>query len=91
VANSTRFRVKWQGLGDIAIKQNIPGFAISSAMSGYWTTTPGLESFDKILCYKQVGMLTSLTQVLMSADLAAIAVPAVDASQNPAMSPGVDR
>jgi hypothetical protein len=36
-------------------------------------------------------MLTSLTQVLMSADLAAIAVPAVDASQNPAMSPGVDR
>jgi hypothetical protein len=81
----------WQGLGDIAIKQNIPGFAISSAMSGYWTTTPGLESFDKILCYKQVGMLTSLTQVLMGADLAAIAVPAVEASQNPAMSPGVDR
>jgi len=63
----------WAGLGDVAVKHNIPGFAISSGMSGYWTTTP------------------SLTQTLMNAELADIAVPVVDPKKNPAMSPGVRR
>jgi hypothetical protein len=81
----------WQGLGDFAIKHNVPGFAISSAMSGYWTTTPGIESFDKTLCYKQVGVLIALTQGLMDVDLDDIAVPFVDPAVNPALSPGVAR
>jgi hypothetical protein len=81
----------WQGLGDFAIKQNVPGYAISSAMSGYWTTTAGLESFDKGLCYKQIGVLVALTDALMNVDLDAISVPFVDPAANPAMSPGVDR
>ncbi len=81
----------WAGLGDVAIKYNKPGFAISSAMSGYWTTTPGIESFDAGLCYQQIGLLVSLTQVLMEASLVDIAVPLVDPGGNPAMSPGVRR
>ena len=81
----------WAGLGDVAIKHNKPGFAISSAMSGYWTTTPGIESFDARLCRQQIDLLVSLTQVLMQASLADIAVPFVDPGSNPAMSPGVRR
>jgi hypothetical protein len=81
----------WAGLGDVAIKRNKPGFAISSAMSGYWTTTPGIESFDAGLCHRQIGLLVTLTQVLMEADLADIAVPFIDPAGNPAMSPGVRR
>jgi hypothetical protein len=81
----------WQGLGDFAIKHNVPGFAISSGMSGYWTTTPGLESFDVALCYKQVAVLVSLTEALMNIDLEEIAVPIMDPALNPALSPGVDR
>jgi hypothetical protein len=60
-------------------------------MSGYWTTTPGIESFDAELCHQQIGLLVSLTQVLMEASLADIAVPLVDPGSNPAMSPGVRR
>ncbi len=81
----------WAGLGDIAVKLNIPGFATSSGMSGYWTTTPGLESFDKALCAKQIGALVALTGALMSADLAEIAVAGIDPAENPALSPGVAR
>ena len=81
----------WAGLGDVAVKHNIPGFAISSGMSGYWTTTPGIESFDAELCRRQIGVLVSLTQTLMDADLEDIAVPVVDPAKNPAMSPGVRR
>jgi len=81
----------WQGLGDFAIKHNVPGFAISSAMSGYWTTTPGIESFDEALCYQQIGVLVALTQALMDVDLDDVAVPVVDPAANPALSPGVDR
>jgi len=81
----------WAGLGDVAIKYNIPGFAISSGMSGYWTTTPGLESFDKELCFRQIGALAQLTDALMKADLAEIAVPVVDPTENLALSPGTPR
>jgi hypothetical protein len=81
----------WAGLGDFAIKHNKPGYAISSGMSGYWTTTTGIESFDVELCRRQVGVLISLTQALMDAGLADIAVPVVDVKKNPAMSPGVRR
>lgn len=88
---SRRGQGMWAGLGDIAIKLNIPGLAISSGMSGYWTTTPGLESFDQELCFRQVAALVSMTGALLRADLAEIAVPRVDPAKNPAMSPGVPR
>ena len=81
----------WAGLGDFAIKHNVPGFAISSGMSGYWTTTPGLESFDKKLCARQVGVMVSLTQALLDADLNEIGVEITDPAINPALSPGVAR
>ena len=81
----------WAGLGDVAIKYNMPGFAISSGMSGYWTTTPGLESFDKELGFRQIGALTELAGALMTADLKDIAVPAVDPAENLALSPGTPR
>ena len=81
----------WAGLGDVAIKHNTPGYAISSGMSGYWTTTPGIESFDAEHCRRQIGVLISLTQALMDADLESIEVPVVDPAKNPAMSPGVRR
>jgi len=60
-------------------------------MSGYWTTTPGLESFDKELCFRQIGALAQLTDALMKADLAEIAVPVVDPTENLALSPGTPR
>lgn len=81
----------WAGLGDVAIHYNIPGFAISSGMSGYWTTTPGLESFDKDLCRRQVAALVQLTDALMHADLSEIEVPVVDPGRNRALSPGTPR
>ena len=81
----------WAGLGDFAIKYNKPGFAHSSGMSGYWTTTAGIESFDAELARRQIGVLIQLTAQLMSADLDDIAVPVVDPKKNPAMSPGTRR
>jgi len=81
----------WAGLGDFAIKHNVPGFAISSGMSGYWTTTPGIESFDEALCARQIGVLVSLTGALMDADLDEISVAYIDPGENPALSPGVAR
>jgi hypothetical protein len=81
----------WAGLGDVAIKYNMPGFAISSGMSGYWTTTPGLESFDKDLCLRQVAALVQLTDALMNVELSKIAVPVVDPGRNRALSPGTPR
>jgi hypothetical protein len=81
----------WAGLGDFAIKHNVPGFAISSGMSGYWTTTPGLESFDKKLCARQVGVMVALTQALLDADLDEIGIEITDPAINPALSPGVAR
>lgn len=81
----------WAGLGDFAIKHNRPGFAISSAMSGYWTTTTGIESYDNDLARRQIGLLAIFTNALMNADLDEIAVPSVDPAKNPAMSPGTRR
>ena len=81
----------WAGLGDIAIKMNMPGFALSSAMSGYWSTEPGIESFDAELFSKQLGALVMMTTLLMDADPGEIAIQSQDPSTNPALSPGVPR
>jgi hypothetical protein len=67
---------QWMGLGDIALKRNIPGFGTSTDMSAYWSTAPGIESFDSELARRQVAMLAWLTAGLMTAELDDIAVPA---------------
>lgn len=66
----------WAGLGDVAVKRNIPGYGTSTDMSAYWSTVPGLESFDSALARRQIGVLTRLTALLMQAERAEIAVAA---------------
>jgi hypothetical protein len=65
---------QWMGLGEVAQKRVIPGFGTSTDMSIYWSTVPGIESFDAGLARRQIGVLTRLTAELLRADLAAMAV-----------------
>jgi hypothetical protein len=69
----TRGQGQWVGLGDVAVKRHIAGYAISTDMSAYWSTTPGIESFDRDLCWRQLATLARLTTVLLTADLPTIA------------------
>jgi hypothetical protein len=71
----SRGQGQWMGLGDVAWKRGIPGFGTSTDMSAYWSTAPGLESFDSDLARRQIVMLAQLTAELMTAELADIAVP----------------
>ena len=64
---------QWIGLGDVAVKRKIPGFGTSTDMSAYWSTTPGIESFDRELCRRQIGVLVRLTRQLMQGELAEMA------------------
>lgn len=66
---------QWAGLGDVALKRHIPGFGTSTDMGAYWSTAPGIESFDAELCFRQTAVLVRLTDLLMSSELADIAVP----------------
>jgi hypothetical protein len=43
-------------------------------MTAYWSTVPGIESFDAELCRGQVAILVRLAQGLMNASLPEIAV-----------------
>lgn len=71
----SRGQGQWAGLGDVALKRRIPGYATSTEMSAYWSTAPGIESFDSELCFRQIAVLARLTDFLLEADLADIAVP----------------
>jgi len=51
---------RWTGLGDVAIKRDLPGFATLSGMSGYWGTNAGIESFDAELATRQLDLLVIL-------------------------------
>lgn len=64
---------QWAGPGEVAVRRNIPGYAISTEMTAYWSTVPGIESFDRELCYQQIAVLVRLTRELMITDLAEIA------------------
>jgi len=64
----------WAGMSDIAIKKNFPGYGMSTNMSAYWSTHARLDSFDKDLFRKQIGVAVHLTSVLMTADLNKMAV-----------------
>jgi hypothetical protein len=65
----------WEGMGDVAMKRNIPGFALSSLMSAYLSTEARINTFDKDLALKQIAVAVQLTGELMRADLREIAVP----------------
>lgn len=65
----------WEGMGDVALKRNIPGFALSSLMSAYLSTEARINTFDKELALQQIAVAVQLTSELMRADLREIAVP----------------
>lgn len=50
------------------LKLSIPGYGISTSMSGYWSTKPGIESFSSELFMKQVDIMSDLTLYLMNAN-----------------------
>ena len=56
----------WAGMGNISQKLNVPGYGISTSMSGYWSTQPGIESFNASLFLKQVSVMSELTLFLMN-------------------------
>jgi hypothetical protein len=64
----------WAGLGEVAVKRGIPGYGTSTEMSAYWSTAPGIESFDSALAHRQIGVLTRLTAFLMQAEAGEITV-----------------
>lgn len=63
---------RWFGLGDVAVSRRWPGYGSNTEMSAYWSTRPGLESFDAELAVRQLAVLTALTQALRDADLPAL-------------------
>jgi hypothetical protein len=44
-------------------------------MSAYWSTRAGIDTFDRELFRKQVGVAAHLTGVLMSLSAAELAIP----------------
>ena len=68
----------WEGMGDVALKRHLPGFALSSLMSAYLSTESRINTFDKDLALKQIAVAVQLTGELMRADLKEIAVPQGD-------------
>jgi hypothetical protein len=68
----------WSGMSDVAVKKNYPGYGISTNMSAYWSTRAGIDTFDKDLFVKQVGLAAHLTGVLMTLSTDQLALPADD-------------
>ncbi len=68
----------WSGMSDVAVKRNYPGYGISTNMSAYWSTRAGIDTFDKNLFVKQVGLAAHLTGVLMTLSVEELALPADD-------------
>ena len=66
---------RWIGLGDLAVERGWPAFGINTEMSAYWSTRPGIESFDAALAAKQLKVLRQLTEGLMGMELAAATRP----------------
>ena len=65
----------WEGMGDVALKRHLPGFALSSLMSAYLSTAARMDTFDENLALQQTAVAVQLTGNLMKADLGKIAVP----------------
>lgn len=60
---------RWIGLADVAVERGWPAFALNTEMSAYWSTAPGIESFDAELGRKQLDLLRRLTAGLMEVEL----------------------
>jgi len=65
----------WEGMGDVALKRHLPGFALSSLMSAYLSTEARINTFNKDLALKQIAVAVQLTGELVKANLREIAVP----------------
>jgi hypothetical protein len=65
----------WSGMSDVAVKRNYPGYGISTNMSAYWSTRAGIQTFDRELFIKQVGLASHLTGVLMTISVDDMALP----------------
>jgi hypothetical protein len=61
-------------MGNLAQKMKIPGYGISTSMSGYWSTKPDIESFSSELFMKQVDIMSDLTLYLMNANVEEIKI-----------------
>ena len=57
------------------MKKNFPGYGISTNMSAYWSTRAGIQTFDRELFIKQVGLAAHLTGVLMTISVDDMALP----------------
>ncbi|TDJ44741.1 MAG: hypothetical protein E2O50_02655 [Gammaproteobacteria bacterium] len=68
----------WSGMSDVAVKKNYPGYGISTNMSAYWSTRAGIETFDKNLFIKQVGLAAHMTGVLMTLPVEDLSLPVSD-------------
>jgi hypothetical protein len=64
---------RWTGLGDIAVERGWPAFGINTEMSAYWSTRPGIESFDATVAMGQLDVLRQLTEGLMETELRDVA------------------
>jgi hypothetical protein len=65
-------------MSDVAVKKNYPGYGISTNMSAYWSTRAGIETFDKNLFIKQVGLAAHMTGVLMTLPVEDLSLPVSD-------------
>jgi len=62
----------WYGLGSIANRNRIPGFAVIGALTGYWTSTARLATLDVNLFLTQMASASQMCGNLMLAELDAI-------------------
>jgi hypothetical protein len=65
----------WSGMSDVSVKKNYPGYGISTNMSAYWSTRAGIDTFDKELFRRQVGVAAQLTGVLMTLSKEEMSIP----------------
>jgi hypothetical protein len=62
----------WYGLGSIANRNKIPGFAVIGALTGYWTSTARLDKLDVDLFLTEMAAACQMCGNLMLAELESI-------------------
>lgn len=62
----------WYGLGSIANRNHIPGFAVIGALTGYWTSTARLDRLDVNLFLTEMAAASQMCSSLMLAELESI-------------------
>lgn len=64
---------RWFGLGSIARRLGLPGYATMGSMGAYWSTNGRIDKFDKDHFVRQVATMSQLLGQLMVADLNTVA------------------